>query len=136
LQFVFHDLPFLLFQVTIKDAFFHTLNFVPANEEYEVAYVQGAIKLNFQQASFPILHSATISKGHPAVLLGEVRPAALQQILQNQGVECELVSGVLVCCNGLVNVRKVSPTQIAIDGALCEEYFRIREILYGQYEIV
>lgn len=51
-------------------------------------------------------------------------------------VQCEFHNGILVCCNGAVNIRRESATQISIRGALCEEYFRIRSMLYRQYEIV
>lgn len=51
-------------------------------------------------------------------------------------VQCELVGGVVVCMGGMVNVHKVNEVQISIQGALCEEYFRIRELLYQQYQIV
>jgi hypothetical protein len=50
--------------------------------------------------------------------------------------QCDFVDGVLVCCGGKVRVRKVSSTQVALNGMFCEEYFKIRELLYSQFSIV
>lgn len=127
-----------LYRVNIKEAFLHSLQFVPVGDEYEVAFADGQLSLHYQQgANLPVLaQSAVATTGHPAVFLGQFKPQHLQQQLLNAGVTCELVDGVLVCCGGLVNVRKLNATQISIQGALCEEYFHIRDVLYGQYEIV
>ena len=144
-----------LYRVHLKDSFLASLQFVPVNEEYEVAYAAGQISTNFSAAAnLPVLGpvpqpanglvgaSAGGSggggggAGHPAVFLGHFQPMDLQQHLLASGIACEIVGGVLVCCGGAVNVRKLNATQISIQGALCEEYFRIRDVLYDQYEIV
>ena len=173
-----------LYRVNLKDTLLSSLQFLKVNEDTEIAYLEGQIRLNFKEANLPILQQLTATdgqqaKGHPAVLLGEVRPAVLQQIITNEGIQvrhktrqsegdnspgsdatkpsrhhrrfsffsnssfsssfpcqCDLVGGVLVCNGGMVNVHKVNDFQISIQGALCEEYFRIRELLYSQYQIV
>jgi len=56
--------------------------------------------------------------------------------LIRNGIDAEFVGGTLVCHDGLVNIRKASDTAIAIRGALSEQYFRIRELLYGHFQIV
>lgn len=125
-----------IYRVNLKESLFHQLQFVQVSDEYEVAYVEGEVNLNYQQSNLPILQSADDPHGHAAVFLGQVRPNELQQILQNDGIACDLVGGVLVCSDGRVNVHKVSEFQISIQGALCDDYFRIRDLLYQQYQIV
>jgi len=145
-----------LYRVALRDSFLQSLNFVTvrtagrgaldglAEEEgtVQVAYAQGAVAMHFDKgASLPVLTAAPLehaSQGsaHAALFLGHLQPLELAQALVAGGVTVELVGGVCVCSGGMVNVRKVSPTSIRIQGALCEEYFRIRDILYEQYEIV
>jgi cleavage and polyadenylation specificity factor subunit 2 len=149
-----------LFRVSIKESFLNSLHFVSAGadpsagiasgapgSDVQVAYAEGAVALLFQQgANLPVLTHVSevadahakkgVAAAHPAIFLGNLQPLELQQQLLAGGVQCELVSGVCVCSGGLVNVRKLSPTQIRIEGALSEDYFRIRDILYQQYEIV
>ncbi len=43
--------------------------------------------------------------------------------------------GVLVCGGGVVILRKVG-NKIGIEGALCDEYFKIRSLLYGKFQIL
>jgi hypothetical protein len=31
---------------------------------------------------------------------------------------------------------QVSGTQVAVQGSLCDEYFRVRQLLYGMFEVV
>lgn len=125
-----------LYRVNLKESLLQQLHFVQVNDEYEVAFVEGEVRLNYEKASLPTLQPAGDHQGHAAVFLGQVRPAELQLILQNDGIECELVGGVLVCRNGLINVHRVSDHQISIQGALCDEYYRVRDLLYQQYQIV
>jgi cleavage and polyadenylation specificity factor subunit 2 len=126
-----------LYRINLKDSLVKQLQFIEVSEDYEIAYLEGEIKLNFSESSLPILNQKTKEHtGHPAVFLGHVKPHELQMILQNDGIECELVSGVLVCAGGLVNIIKVNEFQISIQGSICEEYYRIRELLYLQYQIV
>ena len=125
-----------LYRVNLKETLLQQLHFVQVNDEYEVAYLDGQVKLNYEKAHLPVLQQATDHKGHAAVFLGQVRPAELQLILQNDGIESEVVGGVIVCKNGLVNVHKVDEFRISIQGALCDEYYRVRDLLYQQYQIV
>lgn len=148
-----------LWRMGLKESWLANLNFVAvqgatqgaaAGEEYEVAYASGKLSMHFTTAShLPLLgddHATSSSSGtalsaasrdsHPAIFLGGFKPADLQAALMLGGITAEIVGDVVVCAGGLVNLRKVGPTRISIQGALCEEYFRIREILYEQYEIV
>jgi cleavage and polyadenylation specificity factor subunit 2 len=43
---------------------------------------------------------------------------------------------VLVCANGRVTVRKDGDEKLVVEGALSQDYFEVRQILYSQYSIL
>jgi cleavage and polyadenylation specificity factor subunit 2 len=50
--------------------------------------------------------------------------------------QAEFAGGVLLC-GGMVTVRKDTGTQqLVLEGALSEDYYKIRQILYSQYHIL
>ena len=96
------------------------------------------VRIDYKESPIPMLEapSSTAVAGHSSVFLGQLKFSDLRKVLNANGVPAEFYGGILVCCNGAVNIRKVSPTQIQIKGSLCEDYFRIRRVLYGRYEII
>lgn len=71
---------------------------------------------------------------HSAVFINEPRLSDFKMILTKANIHCEFVSGVLIC-NNTVAVRREAG-RIQVEGTLCEDYFKIRELLYEQYAIV
>lgn len=125
-----------IYRVNLKDTLTHLLNFVKVGD-YEVAYTEGQIAIDYEQDSLPVLKPpAQGGRGHSAVFLGNLRFQDLKKVLDRHGIQSEFYEGVLVCENGLVNIRKVSETQISLQGSLSMEYYKIRSILYGLYEIL
>ena len=53
----------------------------------------------------------------------------------NAGFQTELREGTLVVDKG-VTVRKAGEYDLVVDGPLCDEYFEVRKILYGQYTVL
>jgi hypothetical protein len=133
-----------LYRVNLKDTLLQQLQFVQVSEEYEVAYLEGQIKLNYQQANLPILQQTNDHKGectdwqaecklvvmwkwsrivallnsvlvdlsahffcsgHAAVFLGQVRPAELQQILQNDGIQVSTMDQATVRLDSSIQPR-------------------------------
>ncbi len=88
--------------------------------DYELAYAEGELKIAYDQSGLPLLDSIPrhLSHGHPAVFLGEVKFSELKRLLNTHGISAEFYGGVLVCEDGMINVRKISATQIAIKGAI------------------
>jgi len=70
------------------------------------------------------------------VFLGDMKFPDLKRVLNQAGIEVEFSAGVLVCAGGAVTIRRVSKTQLKIEGVLCEEYYRVRTLLYSQYKII
>lgn len=137
-----------IFRVSLKDTFTGSLDFAKVGE-YEVAYAEGQVRIDYAQSSLPVLRAAPVklSQGHSAVLLGNLTFRDLTSVLMKQGIRAELVKVrradnkgvdyVVVCNDGVVSIRKgENNTQIHINGCLCEDYYRIRKMLYGLYEII
>lgn len=139
-----------VFKVDLKTSLIQTLDFVKVGQ-YEIAHAAGQIKIDYKASPYPMLrsvptaqssqasqpsHSSANTQVHPAVFLGDVKFSDVKTQLNGLGYPADFHGGVLVCCGGVVNIRKVSKSQIQITGALCEEYYTIRKLLYGQYQII
>uniref|UniRef100_A0A9J7YP74 Cleavage and polyadenylation specificity factor subunit 2 n=1 Tax=Cyprinus carpio carpio TaxID=630221 RepID=A0A9J7YP74_CYPCA len=73
--------------------------------------------------------------GHQSVFINEPRLSDFKQVLLREGIQAEFVGGVLVC-NNLVAVRRTEAGRICLEGCHCDDYYRIRELLYQQYAVV
>uniref|UniRef100_H2S8R2 Cleavage and polyadenylation specificity factor subunit 2 n=1 Tax=Takifugu rubripes TaxID=31033 RepID=H2S8R2_TAKRU len=73
--------------------------------------------------------------GHQSVFINEPRLSDFKQVLLREGIQAEFVGGVLVC-NNMVAVRRTEAGRIGLEGCLCEDYYKIRELLYQQYAVV
>lgn len=173
-----------IFRLNLKHELAASLNFSQFGD-YEVAYADGQVLIDYDTCPVPILQSipaGTEPPGHSAVFLGNVNFSAIKSVLNLDGIKADFYGGVLVINGGIINVRKVSPTQISIQvssslllclfrgcffflfpqrfvyalflslsfppylflffsqthaqGCLCEEYYRVRSLLYGQYQIL
>ncbi|CAG5133239.1 unnamed protein product, partial [Candidula unifasciata] len=72
---------------------------------------------------------------HTPVFINEPKLSDLKIVLISAGVQCEFAGGRLVC-NNQVAVRRDAGGKMKLEGTLCEDYFKIRELLYQQYAIV
>ncbi len=126
-----------IYRVALDERMVSGLDFVKLND-FDIAFADGEIQIDYKQSTLPILKSAPPArvKGHAAVFLGDLKFADLKRIINKAGISAEFAGGILVCANGTVNLRKVSQTQISIHGALCDEYFKIRSLLYGKFSIL
>jgi cleavage and polyadenylation specificity factor subunit 2 len=127
-----------IFRVNLNPSFVQSLNFVKVGEDYEIAYAEGEVKIDYREAGVPILTKPSGPiQGHDDVFVGNPHIHDLRDALVRNRIRAEVINHVVVCCNGLVNVRKMDTgNQISVQGALCPEYFEIRNVLYGLYKIV
>ncbi|XP_077995100.1 cleavage and polyadenylation specificity factor subunit 2-like [Glandiceps talaboti] len=77
----------------------------------------------------------TETPGHQEVFINEPRLMEFKQILLRQGIQAEFVGGVIVC-NNMVAIKRSEAGLLSLEGCLCEDYFKIRELLYEQYAVV
>lgn len=111
------------------------------------AAAQRALKMNlfgeeekeFSEESdvIPTLEPLPLNEvpGHQSVFINEPRLSDFKQVLLKEGIQAEFVGGVLVC-NNLVAVRRTEAGRIGLEGCLCDDYYKIRELLYQQYAVV
>ena len=50
-------------------------------------------------------------------------------------IQAEFIGGTLIC-NGKVAIKRSANGQVQLEGALSEDYFRIRKLLYDHYAII
>ncbi|XP_055375909.1 probable cleavage and polyadenylation specificity factor subunit 2 [Condylostylus longicornis] len=73
---------------------------------------------------------------HNAVFINELRLFDFKQVLLKNNINSEFSSGVLWCNNGNIAIRRLDAGRVAVEGCLCEDYYKIRDLLYQQYAIV
>lgn len=128
-----------VYRVMLHESLSKTLRFVEVGGMH-VAYADAQISMEVENGvPRPVLVPVppVLSTGHPAVLLGDFKFPDLKRILNQNGIPADFQETVLVCGKeGQVHVRKLDDTRISIQGVLCEELYRIRALLYGQYHVV
>jgi len=86
------------------------------------------------KSNYSLMKKSSTQPG--SVFLGDLRLSDLRQVLAQEGFHAEFSDGVLVCAHGRVTVRKDGDEKLVVEGALSNEYFDIRNILYAQYQIL
>ncbi len=112
-------------------------------DQYGVAWLDAELGTADKDSDrpYPVLQQVSPAQAHrvmahPALFLGNVKLAGLSRVLNGAGVDSEFSGGIMECSEKKVNIRKISPTQISIQGALTPEYFKIRSLLYKQYAVI
>lgn len=106
--------------------------------DYELAWVDGEVGSR-EDDVLPLLpHSGILPPPHKAVFVGDLKLADFKQLLASKGVQAEFTGGALRC-DGNFSVRKVGgdavqkSQQIVFEGALSEDYYKMRDHLYSQF---
>lgn len=142
-----------IYQVKLRDSLVSALQFSQTRDA-EIAWVDGQlVRENIKSLaqgsndvekmdvdsfdSVPVLEQLALTEipGHDQVFINDPRLSDFKQILQKNGLQAEFAGGVLVCCNGIVAITRNEAGRIGVDGAVCDEYYRIRELLYEQFAI-
>uniref|UniRef100_A0A0A9WGD9 Cleavage and polyadenylation specificity factor subunit 2 n=1 Tax=Lygus hesperus TaxID=30085 RepID=A0A0A9WGD9_LYGHE len=73
----------------------------------------------------------------PSIFIGDLRLSDLQSALVRYGIPVFLQHGILFCgADGLVTIRRTPDQCFAIEGILSDTLYRVRDILYNQFQIV
>ncbi|ELU12868.1 hypothetical protein CAPTEDRAFT_155355 [Capitella teleta] len=134
-----------IFQVRLKDSVVSALNFSKARDA-EIAWIDAMLDLNQAEAmedgenpedeeAVPVVIPTSQIRPHGAVFVNEPKLSDFKQTLVNLGVQAEFSAGVLIC-NSVVAVRKNEAGRLQLEGTLCDDYYRIRQLLYEQFAIV
>jgi cleavage and polyadenylation specificity factor subunit 2 len=72
----------------------------------------------------------------PVTMVGDLKLSVLAGLLNEKGVDAHFKNGVLVCCQGRVMLQKsAAENKIEMHGALCADYYTIKDLLYSQFDM-
>ncbi len=71
---------------------------------------------------------------HDTVFVGDVRLPEFKKLLNEAGMDADFSRGQLIC-NDRICVKKDKDGWI-IDGPLCPDYYKVRDLLYKQFATV
>eukprot|EP00850_Spirogloea_muscicola_P007711 SM000039S14541 [mRNA] locus=s39:747754:753165:+ [translate_table: standard] len=122
-------------KVQLTEALMSKVFFSKQLDSYEVVWVNGSVGSS-QDGVLPLQAAPLeLMPLHKPVLVGDLRLSEFKSLLQAQGFKPEFVDGVLQCTEDVV-VRKFGEQQFALEGALSEDFYRVRELLYSQFYIL
>mmetsp|Transcript_2299 Transcript_2299/g.3954 ORF Transcript_2299/g.3954 Transcript_2299/m.3954 type:complete len:754 (-) Transcript_2299:2243-4504(-) len=107
--------------------------------DVDIAYVTGRLVIGEDEGALGL--AAAPQEGHPSVFVGDIELRELKEAISEEaGIRAEFAGGALCVQNrktdSVVLVKKVGPAEVLVEGAFCEEYFKIRELLYGRFVVL
>lgn len=130
-----------IYQVNLKDSLVSSLEFHTADDgdmAVELAWVDAKTQMPEEDDinSEKLPHLDTVEPElvplHDAIFINKLKLSEFKQVLLNNGLQAEFSGGVLYC-NDKVTVRRRETGRIHLEGTLCDDYFKVRELLYEQY---
>ena len=118
--------------IKLTEEFYNSMKFLPV-DGYEVAYINGEVKIEQEQLHFACEENNKKSFGY---FLGSVKLGHLRGILIEQGYKAEFREGKLVINDRVVLYKQGNTGGIqyyTIEGVMSKEYFDIRKIIYSQH---
>lgn len=73
--------------------------------------------------------------GRGGVFIGDVKLSQLKRALARADISAEFHGGGLYCDGNILVKRQGDDGGIVIEGSLCDQYFKIRDIVYSQYHV-
>ena len=150
-----------IYQVKLKDSLVSSLKFAKARDGAELCWIEAAIQLKEDEMNnleaeadnskvitlkqiagtrdspVPMLRPLEPDElsNHVTIFVNELKLSDFKQVLVKHGIQAEFHSGVLYVCDK-VCVRRNEAGRINLEGTICEDYFKVRKLLYDQYAII
>lgn len=128
------------FKVKLTEDLMHVVNFKKLGE-YEVAWVDGQVASPGGGGDGAV-HLEPRPPGddvatHQTVLVGDLKLSDFRAVLRGHDVEAEFAgaSGQLKC-GTTVSLRKMGGHKVELAGALTEDYYKVRDLLYSQFYVL
>lgn len=123
------------YRLRLTEDFMRMVRFSRVAGNYQVAWVDGELKREEGNEALDLVPSqGALHAVQKAVFVGETRLAELKEIIQSTlNLSVRFIPGGLVCGDRVV-VRKEGQ-RLSFEGALSEEYYRVREVVYAQYHM-
>lgn len=84
-------------------------------------------------------HNPAACGDHGGIFIGNVQLSQLKSALSHAGFPCEFMRGGqpqrLLVCGSLIVTTDTADGQLVMEGPLCDEYFSVRDVVYGQYNV-
>jgi hypothetical protein len=133
----------LVFKAKMADALYDTVDFYQIGD-YEVGHIDAVVRdkpaedddsagAGERTVWLDLPPEDKRGKGHAVTMVGDLKLLTIATKLQDAGIEAVFRSGILVCCEDRVMLRKSQTGdggKIEMEGALCAEYYHIRDLLY------
>ena len=80
--------------------------------------------------------AAAAKERRRSAFVGDLKLSDFKLVLAAAGVVAEFSGGALVCAGGSVCVRKKAGSEdLVVEGALSDDFYRVREILFERFQI-
>lgn len=66
---------------------------------------------------------------------GDVKLSKLKAELSKRGISAEFSAGSLVCAGSVLVRRTDDDSGLVLEGPLSEDFYTVRSVLYGQYQV-
>ncbi|KAL0041377.1 hypothetical protein WJX79_001220 [Trebouxia sp. C0005] len=107
--------------------------------DYKLGWLKGVARPPSQQEALIEIVSAAAAEASGSsqggVFIGDVRLSEVRKALSEAGITAEWYGGMLVCSGPVTIKVGTQDGQVQLEGALCDDYFRIRDVVYGQYHV-
>jgi cleavage and polyadenylation specificity factor subunit 2 len=130
-----------VYKIKLQEKFYQELRFHRVGK-HEVAYVHAHIQLESASDLPMLLHhpedmedESALNRFPLTLSEGAVKLDKLKQILSKAGFQSEFRAGMLVCADGVV-LKRSKTNKLVVEGSLSESYYKIRALVYGQYNFV
>ncbi|KAG2388686.1 hypothetical protein C9374_000125 [Naegleria lovaniensis] len=125
-----------MFKVKLKQDLLSHVHFVKSGTNYDMAYIEGIFKGSENaEDPLPSIYPNPKPKGHPTILIGDVKLNQLYRLLLEKGLSAEFQQGGVLVCNDEVMLQKDKKSgEIQIVGSLSPTFFQVRELLYSFYK--
>ena len=118
--------------IKLSEEFYNSMKFLPV-DGYEVAYINGEVKMEQEQLQFDCRENPQKGFGY---FLGNVKLGKLRAMLIDKGYRAEFREGKLVINERVILGKQGNSGGIqdyVIEGVISKEYFDIRKIIYSQH---
>uniref|UniRef100_A0A6G1SDR1 Cleavage and polyadenylation specificity factor subunit 2 n=1 Tax=Aceria tosichella TaxID=561515 RepID=A0A6G1SDR1_9ACAR len=131
-----------IYQIKLKDSLLSSVQFHAINNDVELAWVDAKTHMPAEDdevVSEKLPHLEALEPEHVplhnSLFINELQLSKFKKDLIDNGIQAEFSDGVLYC-NNKVSVRRRESGRIHLEGTLCDDYFKVRDILYGSYIVI
>ncbi|KAI8462590.1 MAG: beta-lactamase-like protein [Monoraphidium minutum] len=99
--------------------------------------LEAALERGGPEAVAALLADVAAGGDHGGIFIGDVRLSEVKQALAKAGIASAFRAGKLLCAGAVVVGRGAGGDDgvLEIEGPLSDDYYRVRDVVYGQYQV-